>query len=216
MLVSLGSGIAQTLRQQLLQQQINAQYFQNANSFLDLGTRLDFLTQFADARNQGLSPTQALLGIQQNAVNPLTSNLGLQNFSAQSSTLAPFAVGAAAQGSPALLNQLNASIGAPQLTSALPQQNILSAVSPFAGLAGTSALNAQFQQDRFIGENSRAISSLAGIGERARRRNRRLSDLTRLADFNLVTPVVPDTLSINASSTSGASGFTPLYGGFIF
>ena len=89
MLVSLGSGIAQTLRQQLLQQQINAQYFQNANSFLDLGTRLDFLSQFADARNAGLSPTQALLGIQQNALNPLTSNLGLQNFSAPANGSVP-------------------------------------------------------------------------------------------------------------------------------
>jgi hypothetical protein len=109
--VSIGSGLTRTLRQQSLQQQINAQYFRNANSFLDLGTRLDFLTQFADARDAGLSPTQALLGIQQTAANPLVSNLGLQNFQAQSAQLAPLAIGAATQGSPTLLNQLNASIG---------------------------------------------------------------------------------------------------------
>jgi hypothetical protein len=230
--VSLSSGLSNTLAQLNAQQALNAQYFQNANSFLDLGTRLDFLTQFADARNQGLTPTQALLGIQQTAANPLVSNLGLQNFQAQSAQLAPLAIGAATQGNPTLLNQLNASIGAPQLTGALPQENILSAISPFAGLAGTSALNAQFQQDRFLDQNSALIAQLSPLFDQARQSNQQIIDLQRQAGFNQVTP---EPLRLTApqqqqrvaqvqnilgfaptASPSGTNGFNSLFGSFAF
>ena len=167
---TLGGGISQTLNQQIGFQNLLAQNLQNANSFTDTVGRFDLLSQFADSRNRGLSPNQSLFNISQQALNPAVSLNAFSQFGNLSAAQAPFAVGAALQGSPGLLNQLNAPIGVGPQQGALPAANILQASAPFTpgALAGV-AQNQQNQQSQ--AQSAALIASLANLTQQSAQNN---------------------------------------------
>lgn len=105
------NGINQGLQVQANQIALQQAVRDNARDYINFASQLDQLGQFADFRQQGLTPSQALFATSQGSVNPLTAQAGLNNFSNRASLLAPFAVEAARQGNPTLLNSIGAGPG---------------------------------------------------------------------------------------------------------
>lgn len=96
------NGINQALQVQANNLALQQAVRDNARDFIDFSSQLDSLGQFADFREQGLTPSQALFAQSQGSLNPLTSQAGLNNFVNRTGQLAPFAIEAARNGNPGL------------------------------------------------------------------------------------------------------------------
>lgn len=105
------NGIQQGLAVQASQLALQQQVRDNARDYIDFASQLDQLGQFADFRQQGATPAQALFAQSQGSFNPLTAQAGLNNFVNRSGQLAPFAIAAAQQGNPGLLNSIGSGPG---------------------------------------------------------------------------------------------------------
>lgn len=101
------NGIGNALNLQTQQLALEQAVRNNARDFISFSSELDQLGQFADFRQQGLTPAQSLLQISQGSVNPLTAQAGLNNYINRSGLLAPLGIEQARQGNPALINSLS-------------------------------------------------------------------------------------------------------------
>ena len=105
------NGINQGLQVQANQIALQQAVRNNARDYIDFASQLDAMGQFADFRQQGLTPAQALYAQSQGSFNPLTAQAGLNNFTNRTALLAPTAIEAARQGNSSLFNSLGAGPG---------------------------------------------------------------------------------------------------------
>ena len=231
---SLGAGISQTLNQNAQRQSNISAYLNNVNLNNQTVGNLDLLAQFADGRENGLSPNQSLFNISQNALNPNVATQGFAQFAGLQQAQAPFALGAALQGNTGLLNQLSAPLGVtPQQGTLLPQ-NILQAGATIGAPGALGGFAQQAQNEQAQAQAEALAVALQNISNLAQQNNQQQNvaqlgnrltlsgnilnntgirgNASNAPSFNFGSSLGNFPSFSTGSSSTGTNGFTPLFG----